>query len=59
MHNILRQKNQELKDVVTLVVAKNDKGEIDLSKNAEAFDLLDSQKEYMNLEVFNLVKIKG
>ncbi|WP_336767044.1 MULTISPECIES: MobF family relaxase [Acinetobacter] len=44
MHNILRQKNQELKDVVTMVVAKNEKGEIDLSKNAEAFDLLDAQK---------------
>lgn len=43
MHDILRQKNQDLKDVVSLVVAKNTKGEIDLSNNAEAFNLLDSQ----------------
>jgi len=43
MHDILRQRNQDLKDVVSLVVAKNTKGEIDLSNNAEAFNLLDSQ----------------
>ncbi|MFX7589475.1 MobF family relaxase [Acinetobacter baumannii] len=59
MHNILRQKNQELKDVVTLVVAKNDKGEIDLSKNAEAFDLLDSQKRIHEFGSVQSGKNKG
>jgi ATP-dependent exoDNAse (exonuclease V) alpha subunit len=58
MHDILRQKNQELKDVVSLVVTKNKKGEIDLSKNAEAYQLLDKQDrihEYGNEEQMHLV----
>ncbi|RIX17268.1 hypothetical protein D3X39_17585, partial [Acinetobacter baumannii] len=44
MHDIIRQKNQELKDVVSVVVAKNKEGKIDLSNNDKAFDLLDKQQ---------------
>ena len=43
MENINRQKTQELKDVVSLITAKNPKGEITLSENVKAFDLLDKQ----------------
>ncbi|MDR8449433.1 hypothetical protein FOJ93_22100, partial [Acinetobacter baumannii] len=35
---------QELKDVVSVVVAKNKEGKIDLSNNDKAFDLLDKQQ---------------
>ena len=54
MQNINRQKTQELKDVVSLITAKNAKGEITLSENAKAFDLLDKQgsvKEYDQLDL--------
>ncbi|EPR7783988.1 AAA family ATPase, partial [Acinetobacter baumannii] len=44
MHDIIRQKNQELKDVVSVVVAKNKEGKNDLSNNDKAFDLLDKQQ---------------
>ncbi|MDV7585461.1 MobF family relaxase [Acinetobacter baumannii] len=43
MENINRQKTQELKDVVAVITAKNDKGEITLSENMKAFDMLDQQ----------------
>lgn len=43
MEDINRQKTQELKDVVSLITAKNPKGEITLSENQNAFDLLDKQ----------------
>ncbi|MFC6631538.1 ATP-dependent RecD-like DNA helicase [Acinetobacter beijerinckii] len=43
MENINRQKTQELKDVVAVITAKNSKGEIALSENVKAFDMLDEQ----------------
>ena len=43
MQDINRQKTQELKDVVSLITTKNPKGEITLSENVKAFDLLDKQ----------------
>lgn len=49
MENINRQKTQELKDVVAVITAKNSKGEIALSENAKAFDLLDQQGRVMQI----------
>lgn len=49
MENINRQKTQELKDVVAVITAKNPKGEITLSENAKAFDLLDQQGRVMQV----------
>ncbi|ENV65114.1 hypothetical protein F949_00013 [Acinetobacter junii NIPH 182] len=49
MENINRQKTQELKDVVAVITAKNSKGEIALSENAKAFDLLDQQGRVMQV----------
>lgn len=43
MEDINRQKTQDLKDVVALITAKNTKGEITLSENQKAFELLDQQ----------------
>ncbi|PJG65170.1 MobF family relaxase [Acinetobacter seifertii] len=51
MHDIIRQKNQELKDVVSVVVAKNKEGKIDLSNNDKAFDLLDKQQRIHEIVV--------
>lgn len=49
MENINRQKTQELKDVVAVITAKNSKGEIALSENTKAFDLLDQQGRVMQV----------
>ncbi|EPB4516009.1 MobF family relaxase [Acinetobacter baumannii] len=43
MQNINRQKTDDLKEVVALITAKNEKGDITLSENQKAFDLLDKQ----------------
>lgn len=43
MQDINRQKTQTLKDVVAVITAKNKNGEVDLSRNLEAFDQLDQQ----------------
>ena len=43
MQNINRQKTKELKDIVSVITMKNKKGEITLSNNQKAFDMLDKQ----------------
>lgn len=43
MQDINRQKTDELKEVVSVITAKDKKGNITLSENQKAFDLLDKQ----------------